>query len=248
MNHREYIKTVPGSDTAVLMIHGIAGTPDHFDDLLPLIPETWSVYNILLDGHGGTVAEFGRSSMEKWTTQVSARLEKLLAQYRQVMIVAHSMGTLFAIQAAVRHPDRISGLFLLAVPLRPFVRLRTVAASVKLMLGIAGRDQTAMAMKNDSSVALEPGVWKYLSWIPRLVELLREIRLTRRYLSRLTVPAIAVQSGCDELVSSCSCKDLEENPCIKVIRMPNAGHFGYGTTDKAVLLAQFAGWIDKQRR
>ena len=66
MDHRAYIRIVEDSDTAVLMIHGIAGSPAHFRDLIPVIPADWSVYNILLDGHGGTVSDFSRTSMKKW--------------------------------------------------------------------------------------------------------------------------------------------------------------------------------------
>ena len=59
MDHREFIRYLPGSDRAVLLIHGIAGTPAHFWQFLPLIPEDWSVYNVLLDGHGGEVGVEG---------------------------------------------------------------------------------------------------------------------------------------------------------------------------------------------
>ena len=68
MDHSEYIR-VNSSETAVLMIHGIAGTPAHFRELIPVIPEDWAVYNILLDGHGKNVEDFGRSSMQKWKDQ-----------------------------------------------------------------------------------------------------------------------------------------------------------------------------------
>ena len=30
MNHAEYKRMVPGADTAVLFVHGILGTPNHF--------------------------------------------------------------------------------------------------------------------------------------------------------------------------------------------------------------------------
>jgi esterase/lipase len=50
MAHEEYVRMVPGSDTAVLMLHGITGTPDHFEMFLHLIPETWSVHALLLEG------------------------------------------------------------------------------------------------------------------------------------------------------------------------------------------------------
>ena len=245
MNHGAFMKNVPGSDTAVLLIHGILGTPDHFADLLPLIPDKWSVCNLLLDGHGAGMAEFAHTSMKKWKAQVADKLEELLAEHRRVVIVAHSMGTLFAISSAIRHPERIGGLFLLAVPVRPRLSFKAIAASAKLMLGLAEKDKTAAAMRADSSVRLERGIWKYAAWTPRFVELLREAGLTEKELHRLAVPTVAVQSNRDELVSKRSAAVLERNPCICVVQMPESGHFGYQDRDRAELLARFRIWISE---
>jgi len=57
------------SRIAVLFIHGIIGTPRHFTELIPLVqqvPEDFTVSNIILDGHGGTVDDFAHTSMAKW--------------------------------------------------------------------------------------------------------------------------------------------------------------------------------------
>ncbi len=245
MNHGAFTKIMPGSDTAVLLIHGILGTPDHFADLLPLIPDKWSVCNLLLDGHGAGMAEFAHTSMKKWKAQVADKLEELLAEHRRVVIVAHSMGTLFAISSAIRQPERIGGLFLLAVPVRPRLSFKAIAASAKLMLGLAEKDKTAAAMRADSSVRLERGIWKYVTWTPRFIELLREAIRTEKELHRLTVPAVAVQSNRDELVSKRSAAVLEKNPCIRVVQMPESGHFGYQDRDRAELLARFRIWISE---
>ena len=118
MNHEPYFREGPGK-TAVLLIHGIAGSPGHFRDLVPIIPQTFAVSNILLDGHNGTVRDFSSSSMEKWKTQFRNTLQNLCERYENVVIVAHSMGTLFAIQAAIERPEKIPHLFLLNVPTRP---------------------------------------------------------------------------------------------------------------------------------
>ena len=129
MNHEEYVRIVPGAKTAVLFIHGIVGTPNHFQDLIPLInvvPEDYSVYNVLLDGHGGTVDDFAKTSMEKWHMQVWGIFEQLSRTHERVILVAHSMGTLFSIQLAIAHPEKVLFLFLLAVPLRPGIRLMTI--------------------------------------------------------------------------------------------------------------------------
>lgn len=77
MEHTEIRRCVAGAENAVLFIHGIVGTPQHFAPLIPLVPEGWSLYNLLLDGHGGSVEAFSHTSMKKWRAQVSAAVEEL---------------------------------------------------------------------------------------------------------------------------------------------------------------------------
>ena len=239
MEVKEYVRIVAGSDTAVLLIHGIVGTPAHFKEFLPLIPEDGSVCNLLLDGHGAGVREFGATSMAKWKAQVSTRLEELLATHRRVLIVGHSMGTLFAIRAAVQYPDRIAELFLLNVPMRVHLPPRTVLAALKNVFGLVRPgDRTAMAMKHDCGVRLSPCLWQYLSWVPRFIELLREIRSVRKLLPRLQVPALAFHSGNDELVSDRTWKELQGYPGIVLVRLPRSGHFGYDEPELQLLQAE----------
>ena len=243
MDHREYIRTVPGSRMAVLMIHGIAGTPAHFRQFEPLIPQDWSVYNILLDGHGKEVEDFSATSMKKWRSQVSATLEELLSRHEKVLIVAHSMGTLFAIRAAVDHPDRIPLLFLLSVPTRPWVRFSTWLTCLRVAFG--AEDPAATAMRNDTSIRLHRKLWRYIGWVPRLLELLAEIRQVRKLLPRLEVPCLTFQSHTDELVSARSCKDLENHPWIHNTVLHGSGHFAYGPEDSALLRSRLAEMIEK---
>ena len=249
MEAKEYIRIVEGSDAAVLMIHGIVGTPAHFEEFLPLIPADWSVCNLLLDGHGKGVREFGASSMDKWKTQVAARLEELLETHQQVLIVAHSMGTLFAIRAAVACPERIAGLFLLNVPMRVHLPPRTIAAALKNAFGrVKPDDKTAVAMKHGCGVQLTPYLWQYLSWIARYVELLREIGSVRKLLPQLTVPTLAFHSQKDELVSNRAVKDLRGHPYITVSKLPESGHFGYEVQDLRLLQAELEKQITAIKR
>ena len=218
MNHQEYRRIVTGAETAVLMIHGIVGTPHHFDNLIPLIPENWSVVNLLLEGHGQGAAEFGAASMDQWKGQVSRELDALLAYHERVLIVGHSMGTLFAIQSAIDCPDRVAGLFLQAVPLRPYVHPKMTLASAKLML--------------DVGVEEDP-----------LARALAECERIRRALPQLKVRTLALQSCRDELVSDLSIRDLEKNENVRVIPMKNSGHFGYEGEELEIMLKEFEKMI-----
>lgn len=244
MDHGPYLHIVPGSQSAVLMIHGIAGTPAHFRDLLPVIPEDWSVYNILLEGHSGSVEDFGASSMAKWKAQVAAQLARILDSHENIYLVGHSMGTLFAIQAALEYPDRIRGLFLLAVPLRPWVRFSTVLTCLRVAWGDPRpEDHAAWAMRNDTGICLTRKLWKYASWAPRMLELLGECGRTRRALPGLRVPALAFQSRTDELVSMRTMKHLEKHPGIRVTVLEDSGHFAYGPGDLRLLQTEFADFL-----
>lgn len=239
MKHTEWIRIVPGSRYTVLLIHGIVGTPEHFSFLLPHIPDNWNIYNLLLDGHGQGVEEFGRSSMAKWKAQVSTRLDEIAIHSDRVILVGHSMGTLFAIQEAIQRPDLISHLFLLAVPLYPFVRPSTALASAKLAVGAGSNDNIAMAMSSDSSVTLSNKPWEYLPWLPRFAELLAECRRTRNLLPHLITPCDAFQSRRDDLVTLASARLLETNPIITVTILEDSGHFTYGHEDLKALLHRF---------
>lgn len=235
MNHEPCFREGTGS-TAVLLIHGIAGSPGHFRALVPVIPEAFTVHNLLLDGHNGTPKDFSRTSMAKWKAQVSDALDALLARHEKVVIVGHSMGTLFAIQAAIDHPERIPALFLLNVPTRPRVHPRAMAGSLQVAFGTP-RSATAKAMRADTGIALSPRFWEYIGWVPRMLELLAECRRMRLLLPRLGVPTQAFQSRQDELVSSRACGDLD-HPCIRLRILENSGHFAYSKEDTALLQQQ----------
>lgn len=233
MNHKPHFREGTGSN-AVLLIHGIAGSPGHFRELIPMIPREYSVYNILLDGHDGTPKDFGASSMGKWKTQFKETLETLFSRHQKVVIVGHSMGTLFAIQAAIDHPDRIPALFLLNVPTRPRPSFRALGAMIQISFG-KPRSATACAMHADTGITLSPRVWEYFGWTPRMLELLKECRRVRKLLPRLCTSAAVFQSRRDELVGPRSCKDLSPHRYITLQVLEDSGHFRYGRADILVL-------------
>ena len=232
IDHSPYTRTGTGPN-AVLLLHGIAGSPGHFRDLVPVIPAEFSVYNILLDGHSGKTENFSRSSMAKWKAQVAATLADLFARHEKAVIVAHSMGTLFAIQSAIDHPDKIPALFLLAVPTRPHVRLSTWVTCLRVAFGKRNRPADR-ALAGETALELTPKLWKYIGWLPRMIELLKECNRVRKILPHLTTPTLAFQSQVDELVSIRACKDLI-HPHIQTVLLTDSGHFTYGPDDIALL-------------
>lgn len=230
--------------TAVLLLHGIIGTPRHFRDFLPRIPREVFICNLLLDGHGKGVGDFSKSSMKKWKQQVEHTVETLLASFEQLIIVAHSMGCLFAIEQAVCHPKEVCRLFLMGMPVRLRIRSGLLDNIVKVYTGkIKPDDARGLAAKQAYGIRREKGLWRYLGWIPRYGELLREIRRCRTQIPLLRVPCTVYQSGDDEVVSGKSNEILRENPAISVKLLANSGHVYYAPEDYQWMLEDFGSYF-----
>ena len=243
MKHQEYIRIVPGADTAVLFIHGICGTPNHFTtqiSMLDLVPENWSVYNVLLDGHGKGVRDFGKSSMKKWKSQVWGIFADLAQCHDQVVLVAHSMGTLFSIQLALENPKKVPFLFLIGVPLRPGLRLFGIVNTFRVALNLVREDKPfEKALRDDCGIDTSPWLWQYIGWIPRFLELFREIYRTEKVLKNLTVPCVAYQSKKDELVSNFTRGVLKRSGVVEIVDLKESTHCYYDPADAELLRKDF---------
>lgn len=230
--HKAYIKERPGTAKAVLMIHGICSTPRHFDWLVDLFDESWSVYNILLDGHGGSVQDFSRTSMKKWKAQTYRMLEQLSGQYESVLLIGFSLGTLLQLHALPAFP-KVKGMLLLNTPMCPWVSGRMVKYSMTMLWGKVEEDDChAYACSQDVSIRLSKNPFLYLGWLPRFAELLQLCAYGRKHGGDIRVPCYAYFGGRDELVSLRSKKYLEDNPNVTVRVFDSAGHFWFSPEDQ----------------
>lgn len=246
LNHKEYIRDVDNGERVALFIHGIVGSPDHFDDMIKVLPDTVAVHNLLLPGHGQTPKEFAHSSMKEWKSYVSNRLETLFSRYEEVYIVAHSMGTLFAIEAAIQRPDKIKGLFLLAVPLCFMPKPSVAWNSLKVIFDRIGEsDEVGRAAKESFSMVADKNLLAYVSWVPRYLELMEETAYMRKIIDRLTVPAVVFQSKKDELVAAHACDYIKKCESMELYVLRNSRHFYYEQSDYKYLLESFNLFIKK---
>jgi carboxylesterase len=224
--------------TAILLIHGILGTPSHFAPFLSLIPPAWHICNLSLKGHGGSVTDFSRASMAEWKQQVKNALEELLETNNKVMIAAHSMGTLFAIQQAIEKP--VDALFLLNVPLKVRVTFRLFRTAWSVFTGkIKPDDSWSLAAQNAYSIERDYHILRYLGWVPRYLELFSEIRKTRKIIGELSTPAYIYLSVQDEMVSP-KCREIcRDNRFVCVKMLENSGHFYYSPEDQRLMKEDF---------
>lgn len=88
-----------------LLIHGYAGTPHDVQPVLDRLQELdLPVSAPLLAGHGGTRREMRASSWRDWIQSAEEAFVELCRQCDPVHLVGFSMGSLIAIDLAVRYP------------------------------------------------------------------------------------------------------------------------------------------------
>lgn len=242
--HVEYRRIVDGAEKAVLCIHGILGTPNHFTDLIPIIPEDYSVIAMVTAGHCGHMSEFSKSSLEKWEESVQKSVDELLETHKEVYLIGHSMGTLFSIEQAIKEP-RIKGLFCISIPIKVGFRFRMIPMAAKVYTKkIKDDDVVTNRLKECYGCTDDKNIFKYLGWIPRFLDLFRLIKRVRKNLYRLNTPCVAYQSIPDELVSPKSIKILQKESNIRVVSLANSTHFYYDKSEMEFLkkeLIEFLG-------
>lgn len=227
---------------AILFVHGIVGNSDFFDFLVDALPRGVHTVALTLSGHGGNALDFSKASMAQWIAQVDEAAKNLKAKHKKVIIVAHSMGTLFAINQAV--DGRADALFLLNPPLKLRLTRRLFTTPVKVMLGYIDNAATEAA-RDAYGIAIDRNPLHYYGWPARYIELFREIIRTRKIVGRLRCKLHVFISGRDEMISPSVASYFTAIPGSHITMMPYSGHYFYLRSDRAAILQSLTTFIEE---
>jgi carboxylesterase len=243
--HTEVLYKAAGSDTVIVFVHGIQGSPAQFDALIEKLDGAYSVVNLLLPGHGGSIREFAESSMDAWQAYVDEHVRRAQQEYQNVILVGHSMGCLLSVQAALTYPQKIRGLFLTAMPLRVYVRFKTFRNALIVAFHWKSRTEEIEVVRKANSVSAETPLG-YLRGTPRYIELYAKIKATRSLVRQLTLPIVVAQSRKDEVVSRKSIRYVRQMENVQVLWAEKAAHTYYPQEARAYLadaLVRFIGQV-----
>ena len=242
MKHEAFTKEVPGARVCVLMVHGIFGSPHHFDMLLPHIPADWSLRSIQLDGHGNSLHNFIRTDRQKWETQLQAEIKSVCERYDRVLVVAHSMGCMLSANAIVQlgFESKIAGMLFLGAALYPKCDPSFVGAGLRLIYRAPEHDTPiTAAARYCCGVSLHKRFWEYVACVPPLIGLFSMARYTRRRIENYDLPMYALQFWRDEVVMRRSIRPFFANPHADGEFLKHSMHFYYPPEDLERMCAVF---------
>jgi carboxylesterase len=118
-----------------LLIHGFTGSPQGLRVLgQHLADNGLSVVGVRLPGHGTTWQDLNTRTRDEWVAAVEDGYDRLAAKCDEVFIVSLSFGSSLAVDFAARHPDKVSGLVLLASFLMTKDPRRFLAPAIRLLI------------------------------------------------------------------------------------------------------------------
>jgi pimeloyl-ACP methyl ester carboxylesterase len=110
--HRVSYRTAGDSGPVVLLIHGIVGCAEQWDQVVPLLAERYTVVAPDLLGHGQSAKPRGDYSLGAYAASVRDLLVAL--GHRRATVVGHSLGGGVAMQFAYEYPPFAERLVLVS--------------------------------------------------------------------------------------------------------------------------------------
>lgn len=203
-SRHEALCRLGNSQTVVVFVHGIQGSPSQFGWLMDALSPETDFVNLLLPGHGRSVRAFRKAGKADWENTVCELVQLLSKVYRRIIWVGHSMGCLLGLHAARLMPDAFSALLLLNCPfaLRPTWRyLRNNLLAI--LPFIPSNDPYVLSAREANSVPFRFSLSNLFILRPYW-GLLRMIYHERRDLHPLSAPVHACWGERDEIVSPSS--------------------------------------------
>lgn len=204
------------SGPAFVLVHGIGVSHRYMDRLQRLLSETADTYSIDLPGFGATPKPDRRLSVSDYAGFVLAALDQ--AGVGPCILIGHSMGTQFAVEAARHQPERFTQLVLMG-PVVDARRRTVVRQALDLSL-----DCLLFETPASNSVVITDyfrcGPRWYLTELPVMMSYPTEERI-----AEVTAPILVLRGSRDPVASRDWCRLLAHRALAGEFReIPGRGH------------------------
>ena len=202
--------------TAVVPIHGIGVSHRYLSRLHGLLAESVDTYSIDLPGFGSTPHPETTLPVADHATYILGALEQL--GVLEFVLVGHSMGSQFAIEAALQQPGRISRLVLMGPVVDP---LRRTVVQQALALG---RDSLFFESPSSNAIVFTDYFRCGPSWYLKTLRVMMDYPTEER-ITGVSAPVLVVRGADDPVASADWCGRLAAHAARgQLLEIEGTGH------------------------
>jgi pimeloyl-ACP methyl ester carboxylesterase len=235
VDHQMVHYEVFGHGRPVVFLHGWLGSWRYWFPTMERVAENFRTYSFDFWGFGESRRKSTYESIQSYSDQVIRFLDELGID--RCLLVGHSMGGMVALKTAINHPKRITRVAAVGAPI--------VGDSLSWLLKLTDRPLFADAFArvpafrrfmfhwflgeaDDQHVheILDDSVKSSSTTLRNAVGSMWRTDL-RPELSRLSVPALIVHGGRDEIVHPNQADLFDNVSCAEVVVMPESRHFPF---------------------
>lgn len=243
-DHKAYMLTC-GSDTAVVLVHGILGSPAQLRFLAEaLCREGFDCHALLLPGHGGSGGVFSATQFGEWQRHVCDSVQACGERYRKLYLIGHSLGGLLCLQASLERD--IAGIVLLNTPLAFKISLKQLAVSFRVLFSSPEKDDPMLSAYREAKSVSNGRLHQYPLWLRQFVSLIRTIEQTKRILQAVNAKTLIIQSIKDESVAKRSPAMLRNGmskSTSQVVPLPASCHCYFTEPDRQRMIGEIVRFI-----
>jgi pimeloyl-ACP methyl ester carboxylesterase len=201
---------------AVVLIHGIGVSHRYLSRLHGLLAESVDTYSIDLPGFGATPRPEHTLSVADHATYILGALEQL--GVLEFVLVGHSMGTQFAIEAALQQPGRISQLVLMG-PVVDAKRRTVVQQALAL-----GRDSLFFESPSSNALVFTDYFRCGPTWYLKTLRVMMGYP-TEKKITGVSAPVLVVRGADDPVASADWCRRLAAHAAQgQLLEIEGTGH------------------------
>lgn len=233
------------NDKLVFFIHGIFSSPAIFEVFYPMLKEKgYSIYALLLKGHGKDLKTVVKVSYKEWITQINDLLKKLSQEYKEIIVVGHSMGGLLALNTLDSYTSK-------RILLAPSYSIKITLRIIKLILcahKIKCKDNYVTANQKNFSVIFPKSIIKKSIGLKSYWQMIKLIFYIKPKIKLINKPILIIQSRNDECISP-------KNPYSILKRIKNGNkrvkwlhksyHAVYDEDEKSLLIEEVLNFIEE---
>jgi len=211
-----------GSDTGVLLFHGLTATPAEITPLAKVLHrQGYTVAGPLLPGHGTTPADLNHVQWHDWIATAEESYRQLADMCRAVVVGGESTGALLAFHLAAEHAD-IAGVLAYAPALKLALSRWDV---LKIYLATPFMDAVPKPGLGGSGSRLWQGY--PVNPLRGVLQLFQLQKAVRKQLSQIQQPLLIVEGAHDKTISLDSAEIIARRVQSQMVEqhiLPNSNH------------------------